>query len=123
MKVFSVLGIIVRDSLKIIADIPHTADVVFIVRISRSAMYYVYTVNFFAYSSHRESIHSLSLMITNQGEILSKTLHRFSCNISVILSDFNQNYNVAINFPTTAKYDISQNSIQWAKRRSMQADR
>jgi hypothetical protein len=60
-------------------------------------------------------------MIINQGEILSKKLRRFSCNISVIFSDFNQNYNVAINFPTTAKH-ISQNSIWWEKRPPMQAD-
>ena len=65
MKVFSVLGIIVRDSLKIIADIPHTGDVVFIVRISRSAIYYVYTVNFFAYSSHRRE-HTFSLTYDHQ---------------------------------------------------------
>jgi hypothetical protein len=62
-------------------------------------------------------------MITNQGEIIFKKLRRFSCNISVIFSDFNQNYNVAKIFPTTATYDISQKSIWREKRRSLQADR
>jgi hypothetical protein len=62
-------------------------------------------------------------MITNQGEILSKKVKPISCNISVTFSDFNQTYNVAIKFPTTAKCDISQKSIWWEKRRSMQADR
>jgi hypothetical protein len=62
-------------------------------------------------------------MITNQGEILSETLRRFAYSIPVIFSDFNQNYNVAINFPITPKYDISQKSIWWEKRRSTQANR
>lgn len=65
MKVFFVLGIIARDSLKITADIPQTANVVFIVCITRSAMYYVYTVNFFAYSSHRRE-HTFSLTYDHQ---------------------------------------------------------
>jgi len=73
MKVF---GIIVRDSPKIIADTPHTADVVLIVCISRSAMYCVYTVNVFAYSSHRRE-HTFSVTYDHQSgrDIIKKVTH------------------------------------------------